>query len=91
MRPVQKFSQEYLRECQKMSPVEILDFLESFRLIHETSNEVRTGAPSASSKSKLISIKIPEALLTTFRQKAAQSGFKYQTQIKRLMEAWIKS
>jgi hypothetical protein len=34
-RPVQFFSDEYLERCKQMSPTEIVQFLEDFRLLHE--------------------------------------------------------
>ncbi len=33
-RPVQFFSDEYLERCRAMKPAEVLEFLESFRLLH---------------------------------------------------------
>ena len=79
MRPVQKFSDEYLDRCREMSSVEIVRFLEDFRRIHGKQR----------SKSRLISIKIPEDLLTAFKAKATLEDTRYQTQIKRLMKAWL--
>lgn len=80
MRPVQYFSEEYLRRCSGMKPGQVLAFLEDFRLLHS-----RKAKP----KSRLISIKIPEPLLTAFREKARQAGVPYQTQIKIIMEKWL--
>ena len=80
MRPVQKFSDEYLQRCQEMSPDEIVKFLEDFRRIHG----------KRPSKSRLISMKVPEDLLDAFKAKARLHGMRYQTQIKRLMEAWLR-
>ncbi len=78
MRPVQYFSDEYLKQCKDATPEAILEFLESFRLMNSTT-----------SKSKLISMKIPETLLGSFRAKCELENIRYQTQIKKLMEAWI--
>lgn len=39
---------------------------------------------------KLISMKVPEALLKTFKFKAKQKNIPYQTQIKLLMTDWLK-
>jgi predicted DNA binding CopG/RHH family protein len=78
MRPVQHFSQEYLDQCRSMTPEQILQFLEDFRSLHQ-----RPG------KSRLISLKVPEALLAAFKVKARLSGAPYQTQIKRLMTQWL--
>lgn len=78
MRPVQYFTDEYLEQCKKMTPKQILEFLEDFRLLN-----------SPEDKTKLISIKIPESMLKTFRTKCELNGVKYQIQIKNLMREWI--
>lgn len=77
-RPVQFFSDEYLERCRAMKPVELLEFLESFRLLHGR----------APSRSRLISLKVPENLLDAFRSRCRLEGVRYQTQIKRLMNDW---
>ena len=79
MRALQTFSDEYLERCQGMSVEEKFDFIENFRLMHS----------QVKSPSKLISIKIPEHLLETFKQKAKLEGIAYQTQIKNLMIDWL--
>jgi hypothetical protein len=79
MRPVQYFTDEYLAQCRDAEPEAVLEFLEGFRLI---------GSPSP--KSKLISMKVPESLLASFRRKCELENVKYQTQIKKLMEAWLR-
>ncbi len=79
MRPIQYFSDEYLEQCKKATPEAILEFLESFRLMNDTS-----------AKSKLISIKISRPLLESFRRKCEIEQVKYQTKIKMLMEQWLK-
>jgi predicted DNA binding CopG/RHH family protein len=78
-RPVQFFSDEYLERCRAMKPGEVLEFLESFRLLHAR----------ASSRSRLISLKVPESLLDAFRARCRLEGLRYQTQIKRLMSDWL--
>ncbi len=78
MKTIQYFSDEYLEHCKKLSPDHIAAFLESFRLMH---------APE--DKTKLISLKISESLLTAFRSKCETNEVKYQTQIKILMKAWV--
>ena len=78
-RPVQFFSDEYLERCRAMKPVEVLEFLESFRLLHAR----------ASSRSRLISLKVPESLLDAFRARCRLEGMRYQTQIKQLMRDWL--
>jgi uncharacterized protein (DUF4415 family) len=84
MRPVQKFSVEYLEQCQKMTPDQIIKFLEGFRLVHAKNGSVRK------SRTKLISIKVEEDLLGTFRTQCNILGVPYQTQIKKIMQEWLK-
>ncbi len=79
MKPVQYFSNEYLEQCKDAKPEAILEFLEGFRLMN-----------SKPAKSKLISMKIPEVLLTSFRSKCELKNVRYQTQIKKLMEGWLR-
>jgi predicted DNA binding CopG/RHH family protein len=84
MKAVQKFSDEYLERAQQMSADEIVSFVDQFRILH--------GSPTvAKSKSKLISLKVPEELLETFKAKAELEGVRYQTQIKKLMADWLKA
>ena len=80
MKTVQIFSEEYLEQCRKMTPKQIISFLEDFRNLHLGKKK---------QKSKLISIKIPEMMLKSFKSKAKISGLRYQTQIKVLMEQWL--
>jgi len=80
-RPVQYFSDEYLEQCRRMRPEEIVAFLESYR-------RLQAAKPA---KSRLISLKVPEDLLETFKLKAKASGLRYQTQIKQLMREWLDS
>lgn len=79
MRPVQYFSDDYLAQCRGMTPDQILQFLEDFRTLHQ-----RPG------RSRLISLKVPEALLAAFKVKAGLDGVAYQSQIKRLMVEWLE-
>lgn len=79
MKPVQKFSDDYLARCAEMKADEIVRFLDDFRRIH--------GATKT--QSKLISLKIPEDLLQVFKTKARLSKTPYQTQIKHLMKQWV--
>lgn len=83
-RPVQYFSEDYLAECQKMSLLEIVnkisDQQDFFWKMHTDKNY---------DESTLISIKVPKNLLTEFRKKCETQDFKYQSQIKNLMMAWL--
>lgn len=78
-RPVQRFSDEYLERCRDLSPEDIVRFLDDFRKLHAAAN----------TRSRLISLKVPESLLAAFRTKARLNDVPYQTQIKNLMRAWI--
>ncbi|HUD70354.1 MAG TPA: hypothetical protein VMQ62_00200 [Dongiaceae bacterium] len=78
-RPVQYFTDEYLERCRAMSVAERAEFLESFRRLQA----------SGRTRSRLISLKIPEALLQAFRRRCDLEGVRYQTQIKRLMGEWL--
>lgn len=82
MRPLQYFTEEYLEQCRKMEPEQVLQFLEDFRELQKSRKPV---------KSKLISIKIPEDLLESFKAKANHTGRPYQTLIKKLMKEWLKT
>jgi len=62
-----------------MTPDQVLQFLDDFRRLH--------GERPATSK--LISMKVPEDLLSTFKAKAKLRNIPYQTQIKILMKAWV--
>ena len=81
MKALQTFSADYLRQCRKMRPEQIVEFLETFRSIQSTN--------LFEGESKLISIKIPKALLRVFRKKCDIQNVPYQTQIKILMKQWL--
>ncbi|WP_038247065.1 CopG family antitoxin [Ghiorsea bivora] len=78
MRPIQYFSDEYLERCKGITTEQVLEFLETFRKMQEKPK-----------KSKLISLKVPEPMLESFKQKSALEGIKYQTKIKSLMQDWL--
>ena len=81
MRPVQYFTDEYLQQCREMKPEQVLRFLEDFRELQKARKPVR---------SKLISLKVPEDLLESFKAKASRTSRPYQTQIKDLMREWLR-
>ena len=83
MRVVQKFSSEYLALCGKMTPDQIVKFLEGFRKLHADRNTMETA------RSKLISMKVDKRLLDVFKKQCRFLGTPYQTQIKRLMTDWL--
>ena len=80
MKAVQYFSDEYLEQCKNMSPQQIAEFLESFRLMHQPATTT-----------KLISLKVQEPFLMAFREKCKLNNVKYQTQIKSLMMEWLNA
>ena len=79
-RPVQRFSDEYLARCRDLSPGDVVRFLDDFKRVHA----------SRESRSRLISLKVPEPLLAAFKTKARLGGVRYQTQIKNLMRQWLE-
>jgi predicted DNA binding CopG/RHH family protein len=76
---IQCFDDDYLERCRHMTAEAIVDYLEDFRKLQ-----------SPSEKTKLISIRVPENLLNTFRKRCDLEGEKYQAQIKLLMQAWLE-
>lgn len=80
MKPVQYFSDEYLEQCKSFSTEAILEYLDNFRLMQQPSD-----------KTRLISMKVPESLLASFRVKSELHQTKYQTQIKKLMTDWVNN
>lgn len=76
---LQYLSDDSLKAAARAKPEEIVEFVEGFRELH-----------AAASRSRLISLRVPEALLNGFRLKARRRGLPYQTQIKRLMEEWLR-
>ncbi len=79
MKALQIFSDEALENSKKLTPSEVAQFLEEFRLMHE----------NIESKSKLISIRIPEHLLKSFKLKCKAAKVPYQSMIKELMKKWL--
>lgn len=77
---LQFFSEEYLERCKGMTPDQIIEFLENYRMLFS----------KPAKKSQLISLKIDPSLLRAFRDKAKLFGVPYQTQIKKLMMGWLK-
>jgi len=78
---IQYFSKEYLKRCEGVTPDQIIEFLENYRMLFSSTRE----------KSQLISLKIEPSLLKAFKRKAELEGVLYQTQIKNLMKDWVKA
>lgn len=79
MTTVQYFSDQHLEQCRELTTGQILQFLSDFQQLHTRQK----------SRTKLISIKVPEDLLNAFRIKAELANVPYQTKIKKLMQQWI--
>jgi predicted DNA binding CopG/RHH family protein len=77
---VQKFNPEYLQATKDATPLQIVEFLENYRLM-QAATEV---------ESILISLRVPSDLLRAFRAKCEIAGEKYQTQIKNLMKQFVE-
>lgn len=80
-RPVQYFSDDYLAHCAEMSAEQVCEFLEDYRQIVLGSGRVPRTT---------ISVRVQDPLLRAFRRKAEALGVPYQTQIQRLMAAWVR-
>ena len=80
MKTVQYFSDEYLQQCKLLSPIQIVRYLDDFRLIN---------TPTQKSETKLISIKVETDLLQAFKTKAKLDGVSYQSRIKQIMREWL--
>ncbi len=80
MKSLQYISDEYLEHCRSLTPQQIAEFLESFRRLHEPPR-----------KSKPISLRVEESLLTAFRRRCELLGERYQTRIKTLMREWLEA
>lgn len=85
MKPVQKFTKEYLTDCKSFSSEEIVKYLDGFRTIAS----IGKTASVKPDRSKLISVRVEERLLDMFRKKAGVEGVKYQTKLKELMRSYI--
>jgi predicted DNA binding CopG/RHH family protein len=79
MTAIQYFSEQHLEQCRKLTTDQILQFLSDFQQLHSRQ----------ATKTRLISIKVPEDLLRAFKTKAELANVPYQTHIKRLMQQWV--
>lgn len=74
---------DYIKQCLKLKSHDVIKILEDYRTLGSIP-EIKED------KSILISIKIPESLLSEFKAACAAKNLKYQTQIKNLMKEWLK-
>lgn len=82
MKTVQYFTDEYLKNCRKISLEERFRYLEEFKQIAYSEKK---------NKTKLISIKIETDLLNLFKIKTSLEKQRYQTKIKELMREYCLS
>jgi len=82
VKTIQLFSDDYLLQCKQLSAVQIVRYLEDFRVVNR---------PFKKPVLKLISIKIETDLLEAFKTKARLDGVHYQSRIKAIMRDWLKS
>lgn len=80
-RALQLFSDQYLRESKRLSPTQVVRFIEEYQRIRASQDKPQ---------STLISLRVESRLLAAFRTPAKLEGIPYQTKIKYLMEEWIK-
>lgn len=76
---IQLFSETYLQSCKGMKPKQIVRFLDDYRKM------ILSPKP----KKKLISIRVSEPLLNTFKTKAKKLNRPYQQIIQELMQDWV--
>jgi len=79
---VQYISSEYLKNTKGVKPEQVIRFLEDFRKLHYGKK---------TTPSKLISIRVPQNLLNTFKKKSEIENIGYQAKIKKLMRDWVDS
>lgn len=78
-RPVQRFSDESLEHCRTPSPEDSVRVLDDVGKLHAAAN----------TRSRLISLEVPEPLLASFETKARLHGVPYRTRIKNPMRARV--
>ncbi len=74
----------FIKQCLKLKSHEVIKILEDYR------NLGNIPEIKAKDESILISIKMPQSLLTEFKAACVSKNLKYQTQIKTLMREWLK-
>lgn len=79
-KPLHLFTPERLHRDREMTKGEIARFLHEFQALLQGDE----------GKRKLISLRVPDKLLSQFRKKAERVGVAYQTQIVRLMREWMR-
>lgn len=78
-KPVQYLTKEYLERCSKLTPDQIIEFLENYRTLMWQAKE----------NTETVDLHVEPSLLRAFMQKARENGLDYREQIKELMKEWI--
>lgn len=81
MKPIQFFSDDYLKEARKASPTQIAKFLDDFRKLQTQSPQPKERDPS-----KLISLRLPLRILLRLKARAKAEQIPYQTLLKKILE-----
>lgn len=83
-RAVQKYNFEYVENSRKLSATDRIRFVEEFMKMSSAVLDAKKTR-----KSRLISLKVSEDLLQSFKTICLQENIRYQTQIKKLMRDWL--
>ncbi len=81
MKPIQFFSDDYLKEARKASPTQIAKFLDDFRKLQAQSLQRQERDPT-----KLISLRLPLRILLRLKARAKEEQIPYQTLLKKILE-----
>jgi predicted DNA binding CopG/RHH family protein len=85
MKPVQFFTDEYLKTSRKASPTQIAIFLDDYRSLHSGAKLRVAPEPT-----KLISIRLPIRILARLKALSKEKQIPYQTLMKQIIENNLK-
>lgn len=81
MKKSYKKAKQIHKKQARLTPEQTLEFLDDFA-------KIVTGRDEPT---QLISLRVPKNILTAFKFKAKNLDLKYQSQIVKLMRAWVKN
>jgi predicted DNA binding CopG/RHH family protein len=81
MKPIQFFSDDYLKEARKASPTQIAKFLDDFRKLQAQAQQRQER-----DRTKLISLRLPLRILLRLKARAKAEQIPYQTLLKKILE-----
>jgi predicted DNA binding CopG/RHH family protein len=76
---LQYFSDEYIKQCSKLTPDQIIEFIEDFQ-------ELMAQIPE---KKKSVNLRIEPSLLADLKSRADFEGIPYQEVIRQLIRDWV--